>query len=124
MLYVQSFITNISFPTNIEELYNYCFQFNMEQILCNMPDAEEPLCYNCGWTCPRWAKTGDIVFFYHAKTAINRIKKLSKELYSAKDQIDDDNDYWFMQNGLKRAKAIWNEYGGKIFAVGRVSICI
>lgn len=117
MKHIQSFITCIAFPTSLDELFNYSGYFNMEDILGVMPDD---LCETDGWTCPRWAKKNDIVFFYHAKTANNRISRLEKELHLHKDEYDED-EYWFMLNGLYRSKAIWREYGGKVFAVGRVS---
>ena len=69
--YVQSFITNTSFPTSIDELFNFCFCFNMESLLGVDPDDPDNPCWNGGWTCPRWAKKGDIVFFYHAKRKTN-----------------------------------------------------
>lgn len=38
--------------------------FNIEQILgvIQYADAkDQPLCFNDGWTVPRWAKEGDII---------------------------------------------------------------
>lgn len=123
MNYVQSYIANISFPTSLEELYNYGGRFNMEDILgvLGRTDWEnKAFCENEGWTAPRWAKHGDIVFFFHAKTANAKISRLVTELNKIRSDID-ENDFWYMMNSLNRAKAIWKTYGGKVFAVGRVS---
>ena len=123
MNYVQAFIDNISFPTTLEELEIYGSRFNMEEILgiMNEYDLENDLkCETEGWTVPRWAKIDDIVFFYHAKTANSRISRLVTELNRNKDDYC-ETDYWFMMNSLSRAKSIWSNYGGKIFAIGRVA---
>ena len=67
---VQAFISNISFPRTIEELRVFVEdvgQFNVEEILT---------CSETEWTVPKWAVKGDIVLFFHAKTAIQRIRHL------------------------------------------------
>ena len=39
MNFVQSFITNISFPTSLEELYKYVHLFDIEKVLgCSYSD--------------------------------------------------------------------------------------
>ena len=120
---VQSYIANISFPTSLDELYGYGGRYNVEQILGVLGDADwerGAFCENDGWTAPRWAKQGDIVFFFHSKTANARISHLVTELTSKKEEFC-ANDYWYMMNSLNRAKMLWRAYGGKIFAIGRVS---
>ena len=63
LLYVNAHINNISFPNTIEELENFIFEngmYNVENIL-----YDETVI----WTVPRSSKIGDVVLFFHAKTA-------------------------------------------------------
>lgn len=75
---VQAFIDNISFPMTLEELERFADWFNVEEIL-NVAETE--------WTAPRWAVEGDIVFFFHAKTAIQKITMLETKLNRKKRNI-------------------------------------
>lgn len=107
---VQAIICNISFPKTTRELEwfikeNGCF--NVEDILYD--ETVE-------WTVPQWALPGDIVFFFHAKTAIQIIRKLEIEI----DRNRELYDYEILTDGLKRARKLYDLYGGKIFAVGRI----
>lgn len=126
---VQAFIDNISFPTTLVELEDFIDEFNVEQIL-TVDETE--------WTAPKWAVEGDIVFFFHAKTAIQRITKLETEMKKEKEWMKESD--WFEMFGdalgnyeqvsldddirwqaLQRARELYKKYGGKIFAVGRIS---
>lgn len=114
MNYVQCFVNNISFPKSLEELWKTYIQeheqFNIEDILYE--DA-------VAWTCPRWAKVGDIVFFMHFKTARSIITKLISELKQNK-KCYSNGQYTEMMDWLHRGLDLHNKYGGKIFAVGVV----
>ena len=87
---------------------------------------------------PVWAVEGDIVFFFHAKTAIQRITKLETEMKKEKEWMKESD--WFEMFGdalgnyeqvsldddirwqaLQRARELYKKYGGKIFAIGRIS---
>ena len=71
---VQSVINNISFPKTIKELEHFVDEvghFNVEDVL---------LSSTVEWTMPKWALTNDIVFFFHAKTAIQSIRRLESDL--------------------------------------------
>lgn len=118
MNYVQSFINNISFPTNLEGLESFYELFDLEKIIGLDYYAYNRRCAE--WTSPRWAKKGDIVFFMHSKTANSRISALRTELISKKEYLDNDY-FWRMMNSLSRAKQLHKVYGGKIFAIGRIS---
>ena len=107
---VQAFISNISFPRTIEELRVFVEdvgQFNVEEILT---------CSETEWTVPKWAVKGDIVLFFHAKTAIQRIRHLKIILES----YQKDYDYDILMKGLERSERLYKQYGGKIFAIGRI----
>lgn len=109
---VQAFISNISFPRTIDELKFFVKdvgRFNVEEILM-FSETE--------WTAPKWAVKGDIVFFFHAKTAIQRIRHLKIILKDNQKSLKDDYD--ILIDGLERAEKLYNQYGGKIFAVGRI----
>lgn len=132
MNFVQAFITNISFPTSLDELYEYVHLFDVEKILgCdyynfidenNVLDVSDNEIYEkryTEWTAPKWSKKGDIVFFMHSKTANATISRLRTELLSIKSSIS-SNYFWIMMNSLIRAKKNHDAYGGKIFAIGEV----
>ena len=108
---VQAFIDNISFPMTLEELERFADWFNVEEIL-NVAETE--------WTAPRWAVEGDIVFFFHAKTAIQKITMLETKLKQEKTEYSEE-DYRWLWESLQRARELYKLYGGKIFAIGRVS---
>lgn len=108
---VQAFIDNISFPITLEELERFADWFNVEEIL-NVDET--------GWTAPKWAVEGDIVFFFHAKTAIQKITMLETKLKCAKIEYSEE-DYQWLWKSLQRARELYKSYGGKIFAIGRVS---
>lgn len=133
MNFVQAFITNISFPTSLDELYRYVHLFDIEKILGgdyftfidddNYFDDSDPHIYESrvtSWTAPKWSKKGDIVFFMHSKTANTTISRLKTELINNRDSLSPDY-FWTMMNSLFRAKKLHSVYGGKIFAIGKVS---
>lgn len=119
MNYVQAYISNISFPDSLDEVYDYAHFFNMEAIIRGGDDGEYED-RETAWTAPKWCKKGDIVFFMHAKTANNKIRKLKNELLSIRECYS-NNTFWTIMNALIRAKKIHDIYGGKIFAIGKIS---
>ena len=108
---VQAFVANIAFPKSLEEVMGYADRgnYNVEDIL--MED-------NTNWTVPNWAKLGDVVFFMHSKTAIQTIRKLCTALKNTDEYDEEDKEY--LQEWLDRGRELYNDYGGKIYAVGRV----
>ena len=108
---VQAFLDNISFPRTLEELRRFADEFNVEEIL--RVEITE-------WTVPRWAVEGDVVFFFHAKTAIQKITMLETKLKCEKTEYSEE-DYQWLWKSLQRARELYKSYGGKIFAIGRVS---
>ena len=112
-VYVNAHISNISFPTSIEELEVFVYEhglYNLEDILLAAD--------NC-WTVPATSKIGDIVLFYHAKTAISRITALITTVRSLTDETSHDKA--LLVEWLERARKLFKIYGGKIFAVARVT---
>ena len=110
---VQSFISNISFPKSLDELLWYATEhgcYNVENILNDVITT---------WTSPKWAKIGDIVFFIHAKTAKSTITKLRTQLLNKKDNISTDK-FELLYDWINIGLDLYKQYGGKIFAVGRV----
>lgn len=110
--YINAHINNISFPTTIEELETFVYgngRYNVEEVVI----------YGAGsWTVPRNAKKGDIVLFYHAKTAISRITALITKVKALPD--DSEHDKELLLSWLDRARRLFKIYGGKIFAIGKV----
>ena len=71
--YINSHINNISFPKTIEELEWYIYEhgcYNVEDVINECEQG-----YTI-WTVPRNSAIGDIVLYFHAKTAIQWIRKL------------------------------------------------
>lgn len=108
---VQAFLDNISFPKSLEELEFFAEKFDVEEIL-TVTKTE--------WTAPKWAMQGDIVFFFHAKTGIQWIRKLETKLKRAKAFLSVEK-VQTLEGALKRARLLYKSYGGKIFAIGQVS---
>lgn len=110
--YVQAYINNISFPNSLEELADFMENglYDLEKILQN--ESVE-------WTAPKWTKIGDIVFFMHAKTSIQTIRNLEKQLNNLK-QTYSEYEFKKLWNWLQYGKKLYSLYGGKIFAIGKV----
>ncbi len=108
---VQAVINNIGFPSDIEGLR----YFVEEEGKCNVKGILEYSMVE--WTMPRWAVKDDIVFFYHAVTAKDKIRSLEKQIELNRDDLYDAED---LMCGLEDAKKLYDLYGGKIFAIGRV----
>ena len=114
---VQAVINNISFPKSLEELFKVETvhgRFNVEDIFFDLENGGYT-----EWTMPKWCKTGDIVFFMHTKTAKATISKLKTVLRASKDDYNAE-DYAILSSALERGTELYQQYGGKIFAMGKV----
>lgn len=106
---VQAVINNVSFPKTVSELEYIVYEsgsFDIEYLL----EEEE-----VDWTMPKWAMVNDIVFFYHAKTAIQRIRHIELELQKEEGVCDSK-----LIEAIRIAKELYDLFGGKIFAIGKV----
>ena len=113
---VQSFISCVSFPTTIEEMLDLAENndlFSVEKVL--LGDKYDYL----EWTVPRWAREGDVVLFYHAKTGNVRLSNLRKQL--KEDDYYDEDQKRLITTWIEKANRIFKEYGGRILAVGRLT---
>lgn len=113
--FVNAHINNISFPKSIEQLEVFIYEhgcYNVEDVIAEASDG-----YTI-WTVPRSSVVGDIVLYYHAKTAIQWIRKLETATKTLNPQKHDKK---LLVKWLQRARALYSLYGGKIFAIGRVS---
>lgn len=112
--YVHAHISNISFPKSIVELETFMLEngcYNVEDII-NESNSGKVI-----WTVPRYSCKGDIVLFYHAKTAIQCIRKLETELKCLSNKKSTKTE---IKDWLDRAINLYEKYGGKIFAIGKV----
>ena len=78
---VQAFVTNMSVPKTLEDLFYHVEEYGgyvLDRLL-------EEWGGTTSWTVPRWAKAGDIVFFMHAKSSAQYLRKLAKLLEANKD---------------------------------------
>ena len=86
--FVNAHINNISFPKTIEELETFIYEngsYNVEDILNEAQDGYVI------WTVPRTSVIGDIVLYYHAKTALQSIRSL-KRIARNLDEIEYDKN--------------------------------
>ena len=112
--HVQAFVNNISAPKSLDEmiyLVENTDRFTVEELLFNDEYTE--------WTAPRWAKTGDIVFFMHTKTANSSLTAIRTELNQRKKQFT-NSDYNVYMDWIERGLHLHKQYGGKIFAIAKV----
>ena len=112
--FVNAHINNISFPKTIEQLEDFIYEhgcYNVEDVINEAVDG-----YTI-WTVPRSSVVGDIVLYFHAKTAIQWIRKLE----TATKVLDPAmHDQKLLVEWLQRARDLYSLYGGKIFAIGRI----
>lgn len=104
------FVNNMAFPKNL-----YQFEKNMENDeYFNVLDV---LSHSLvGWTVDKYAKLGQLCFWSHTATTITNITNIEEELKGKTNHPK----YSYLMNCLEKAKQLYNKYGGKIFAVGRV----
>ena len=107
---VQSFVSNMSAATTLEEV-GYMEGITLPENIMNSTTVE--------WTSPKWAKAGDVVFFMHSKTARTTITRLRSELRQKEDLIS-KAEYDLLMSYLEHALEVHSKYGGKIFAIGRI----
>ncbi len=113
--FVNAHINNISFPKTIEELEYFIYErgsYNVEDVINESEDG-----YTI-WTVPRSSAIGDVVFYFHAKTAIQWIRKLETAVKSLNEE---EHEVALLSEWLDKAKDLYSQYGGKIFAIGRIS---
>lgn len=104
---VQAYIAVVSFPTSIEELRDLTdndYYMDMELIVLGK---------DVGYTAPKWAAKCDVIFFYHAKSAIAKIRSLKKHAQGQKDEEK-------LMEYLDTAEKLYRLYGGRIFTVAKV----
>ena len=113
--FVNAHINNISFPKTIEQLEDFIYEhgcYNVEDVINEATDG-----YTI-WTVPRSSVVGDVVLYFHAKTAIQWIRKLETATKILNPAMHDKE---LLFEWLQKARALYSMYGGKIFAIGRVS---
>lgn len=117
--FVRAFIVNTALPKTVLEVleegcegYGESNRYDIEGIL--QGEAEG------GWSVPKWAKPGDVVFFMLSRTSSYTAKKLRKDYDREKDgyRLVERN---VIEPMLDRADWLARNYAGKLVAVGRVS---
>ncbi|MBQ4101128.1 MAG: hypothetical protein IJC83_06255 [Oscillospiraceae bacterium] len=113
--YINAHINNISFPKTIEELEYFIYEngcYNVEDVINEVKEDGYTI-----WTIPRNSAIGDIVLYFHAKTAIQWIRKLETVTKSLDENLHNKK---ILTQWLNRARQLYSAYGGKIFAIGRI----
>lgn len=113
---VQSCITNVSFPKTIDDVLDMVDDNSKyESWITNLDWLLKFAQHETGWTwtAPKWLTTRDILFFYHAVTAKQRVSEVLKE---AKEIWDNNKLIQF----LERSADLANRYAGTIFGCAEV----
>lgn len=115
--FVNAFINNASFVRSIEQLEDLIYFKGCYDIEHLLIEAEEDggVC----WTVPRNSVIGDIVLYFHAKSAIQWIRKIERDINKLDSSVDVDYKT-FLLKWIERAKELYSLYGAKIFAIGRI----
>lgn len=111
---VQAFINSIAFPKTLEDVLFFMREihhFNLEEILSVSQTV---------WSVPRWCKKGDIVLFMHTVTSDQTIRRLRVALRKTRANYT-DSEVMYIEDGLDRGQRLYDEYGGKIVAIGIVT---
>ena len=115
---VQAVILNIAFPKSLEEVLSIQKNYGYFDIESLMIDSEEGKFES--WTVPKWCKIGDIIFYMHSKSSKGTIARLKASLKGNPGDFSIDDSSLLMP-ALERGVTLYEKYGGKIFAIGRVS---
>ena len=120
MIEVQSLILNLSFPNTLDQV----LQIEKTEGKFDVEVLEEAILHGneliYEWTVSKWVKPDDIIFFMHSKSSIHTIGRLKNELKTMNGAYSQE-DAEIISRGLERGIKVYKKYGGKIFAVGRVS---
>lgn len=121
--WVQAAVTSVSFPTTLErlramgtkwlEMLGRDWVTDMD-VLLDFPDQSD-----IPWIAPKWLTAGDLLFFYHTKSAKIIIARLLATLKLGVGLEAADTER--LRDILERASRLANKYSGSIFAFGEVS---
>lgn len=112
---VQAYILNISGIKTLEELMELEANNYMHTV-----DAVISVENTSFYTAPRWIMNNDIVFFYHATIAKQDNKRLRRYIKNNINQFSNGNEKYLFKY-LNYCDKLYDKYGGKIYAVGKVS---
>ncbi len=111
---VQACITAVTFPETPEQLFDMIEKnadmskslTDIDTLLSNSTDI--------AWTAPRWMTCGDLLFFYHTKSARANLRRLRKEIEASAPDYDD------LIPAVERGEEQAEEFSQTIFACGVV----
>ena len=101
--FVSAHINNISFPKTIDQLENFIYDhgcYNVEDVINETENG-----YTI-WTVPRSSVVGDIVLYFHAKTAIQWIRKLETTTKALNPLLHDKK---LILEWLQRARLLYSQ---------------
>lgn len=139
---VQASIAVIGFPGTLGELDHFLYVDEASgEVIDSTTDlddlllgAERSVDESLTWTAPRWITQGDLLFFYHAKSARRKIDRLLKEIDEISEvlglrtrSIERDRDKQDLRTMteavrlLEHAAELSDRYSGSILACAEVS---
>lgn len=114
---VQAFVTNNTLPKDFEDFFEYLdlgIYYPVEQLIYNAGRPEE-------WTAPKWCREDDIVFFMFAAGANKNLSRVRTQYRQTYKELCDEETQKVVEEAFEYLHDLHRKYGGKIFAIGRVS---
>ena len=121
---VRAFITAMTFPDDYEVLVDMLDR-NRGLYDLGLVFERARLKRTVSWSSPRWARPGDVAFFYCTKNWMEKIRRLKADTLDNADwriggKRAPTSEHKALLSALRDAEEIQNDYGGTIFAVGQV----
>lgn len=122
---VQSAITNMSFPATLDGIRDRVSTYQDWKtdldVLLDSGTSDEG-----NWTAPRWVMEGDILFFYHTKSARRNVDRLLKEVNESLASTGwlkrlSNHKMRRMRSLLERSAERSSRYSGTIFGCAEIS---
>lgn len=113
---IQSYVANISVSKSFEEIIS--LYENTGDITALDSLFEEDAYVE--WTAPKWIKKDDIVFFMFSVTSLQTIRHLKKLFTENVDDFTFEGQE-IIKESLNKSEGMYNQFGGCIFAIGRVT---
>lgn len=110
------FILNFQSPKTLEDLWQRfeCGGFTNIDFILDWDSGD-----HC-WTVDKKTEVGDLVFFSCAKTSVNHMARLVKELSASKDDYLNLEKFEQFSNFAHQQYDKYRQYAGQLVAVGRI----
>lgn len=111
------FIMNFQSPKTVEDLLDRFETDGLTNIDHIFHFEETPK----EWTVDRTTKEGELVFFACAKTSVDHMARLVREVKASDDTFMDEDHYVAFLAFAEEKYALYQQYAGHLVAVGQVA---